>query len=86
MKDYFVKTFRSNQFEFTRVLSSSFDPWYHISVNLNNVEIKYRMHANKEGVWKITITRLPWLLYSLEGEFNDLLQLNEKPEDTNHRR
>ena len=85
MKDYFVKTFRSHQFEFSRVLSSSFDPWYHISVTLNAVDIKYRMHTNKERIWKITTTRLPQLLYSLEGEFNDLIQLNEKPEGTNLR-
>jgi hypothetical protein len=85
MKDYFARTYRGYQFEFTRVLSSSFDPWYHISVNLNDVDIKYRMHHNKEGIWKITVARLPWLLYSLEGEFNELIQLNEKPEDTNHR-
>ena len=82
MKDFFVETCRGHQFEFTRVLSSSFDPWYHISVNLNAVDIKYRMHNNKEGIWKITVTRLPWLLYSLEGEFNELIQLNEKPGDT----
>jgi hypothetical protein len=85
MKDYFARTYRGHQFEFRRVLSSSFDPWYHISVNLNDVDIKYRMHNNKEGTWKITVARLPWLLYSLEGEFNELILLNEKPEDTHHR-
>ncbi len=83
MKDFFARTYRGHQFEFTRVLSSSFDTWYHISVNLNNVNIKYRMHNDKEGTWKITIKRLPPLLYSLEGEFNDLIKLNEKPEDPN---
>jgi hypothetical protein len=61
------------------VVSSSFDAWYHISVNLDDSAIKYRMHSNKEGVWKITADRLPHLLYSLEGEFNELIQLNEKP-------
>ena len=79
MKDFFAKTFRGHQFEFTRVLSSSFDPWYHISVNLDDMDIKYRMHSNKEGAWKITIARLPRLLYSLEAEFDELLRLNEKP-------
>ena len=83
MKDFFAKTYRGHQFEFTRVLSSSFDPWYHISVSLNDVDIKYRMHSNKEGIWKITIARLPRLLYSLEGEFNELIQLNEKPAHPN---
>lgn len=83
MKDFFVKTFRGYQFEFTRVLSSSFDPWYHISVHLDNVNIKYRMHNDKEGTWKITVNRLPRVLYSLEAEFNELIQLNEKPADTN---
>jgi len=86
MKDFFTKTYRGRQFEFTRVLSSSFDAWYHIAVNLDNVAIKYRMHSNKEGNWKITAERLPRLLYSLEGEFNELLQLNEKPADPNHPR
>lgn len=84
MKTFFARTFRGHQFEFTRVLSSSFDPWYHISVNLNNVAIKYKMHNNKEGIWKITVTRLPWLLYSLEEEFNELIKLNERPGATNH--
>jgi len=79
MKEFFIKTYRGHQFEFTRVISSSFDAWYHISVNLDNSAIKYRMHSNKEGDWKITADRLPRLLYSLEGEFNELLQLNEKP-------
>ena len=81
MKDYFIKTFRGHQFEFRRVLATSYDPWYHISVNLNDVDVKYRMHYNKAGDWKITAKRLPWLLYSLEEEFNELLQLNEKPAD-----
>jgi hypothetical protein len=84
MKDFIVKTFRGHQFEFKRVLSSSFDPWYHISVTLNKVNINYRMHTNQEGTWKITVKRLPWLVYSLEAEFNDLLQLNEIPDNPNH--
>ena len=42
------------------------------------------MHSNKEGDWKITEGRLPGLLYSLEGEFDELIQLNEKP--ANHNR
>jgi hypothetical protein len=79
MKDFFTKTYRGHQFEFRRILSSSFDPWYHISVNLDNVVIKYRMHTNKEGDWKITVQRLPRLLYALEAEFNELIQVNEKP-------
>jgi len=79
MKDFFIKTFRGRQFEFTRVLATSFDPWYHISVNLDNVDVKYKMHYNKAGDWKITVERLPRLLYSLEEEFSELLQLNEKP-------
>ena len=79
MKDFFIKTFRGRQFEFTRVLATSFDPWYHISVNLDDVNVKYKMHYNKAGDWKITVERLPRLLYSLEEEFNELLQLNEKP-------
>jgi len=37
------------------------------------------MHYNKKGDWKITAERLPRLLYSLEEEFNEFLQLNEKP-------
>ena len=86
MKDFFIKTYRGRQFEFARVLSSSLDPWYHISVNLNDVDVKYRMHSNKAGEWKITAERLPHLLYSLEGEFNDLLQLNEKPANPFHLR
>lgn len=85
MKEFFVKTYRGHQFEFKRVMSSSYDPWYHISVNLDDTSIKYRMHSNKEGHWKITAERLPRLLYSLEGEFNELLQLNEKPADSNQR-
>ncbi len=86
MKDLFTRTYRGHQFEFKRVLSSSFDPWYHISVQLNNVDIKYRMHNNnKDGTWKITVARLPHLLYSLEGEFNELIQLNEKPEHSGGR-
>ena len=83
MKDFFARTYRGHQFEFTRVLSSSFDPWYHISVIINDVNIKYRMHSDKEGTWKITIGRLPRLLYSLEAEFDELIQLNEKPDDPN---
>jgi len=86
MKDYFVKTFRGHQFEFSRVLASSFDVWYHILVNLNDVDVKYRMHTNKEGTWKITVARLPQLLYSLEAEFNDLIKLNEKPLNPDHYR
>ncbi len=85
MKDFFTKSYRGRHFEYTRVLSSSFDPWYHISVNLDDVDIKYRMHNNnKEGAWKITAERLPKLLYSLEAEFDELIQLNEKPENSNH--
>ena len=84
MKGFIAKTYRGHQFEFTRVLASSFDPWYHISVNLDNTAVKFRMHSNKEGDWKITEGRLPGLLYSLEGEFEELIQLNEKP--TNHNR
>ena len=79
MKEFFIKTYRGRQFEFTRVIHSSFDPWYHISVNLDDTAVKYRMHSNKEGIWKITASRLPSLLYSLEAEFNELIQLNEKP-------
>jgi hypothetical protein len=80
MKDFFSRTIRGYQFEFTRVLHSSFDPWYHISVHLNDVDVKYRMHnKNKEGTWKITVERLPRILYSLEGEFDELIQLNERP-------
>jgi hypothetical protein len=85
MKEFFVKTFRGRQFEFTRVAHSSFDAWYHISVNLDDTAIKYRMHNNKQGIWKITAERLPRLLYALEGEFNELIQLNEKPEYPYHR-
>ncbi len=80
MKEFFVKTYRGHQFEFTRVVYSSSDHWYHISVNLDDSTIKYRMHSNKQGIWKITAERLPRLLYALEGEFNELIQLNEKPE------
>ena len=83
MKGFIAKTYRGHQFEFTRVLATSFDPWYHISVNLDNVDVKYRMH-NKKGDWKITVERLPRLLYSLEEEFNELLQLNEKPSNPNY--
>ena len=79
MKDFFIKTFRGRQFEFTRVLATSFDPWYHISVNLDDVNVKYKMHYNKAGDWKITVERLTRLLYSLEEEFSELFQLNEKP-------
>ena len=86
MKDFFTRNYRGHQFEFTRVLSSGFDAWYHIAVNLDNVDIKYRMRCNKEGSWKITVERLPRLLYSLEGEFDELLQMNEKPADPNHKR
>jgi hypothetical protein len=86
MKESFTRTYRGHQFDFKRVLSTSFDPWYHISVNLDDVDIKYRMHnRNKEGAWKITAERLPRLLYSLEAEFNELIQLNEKPVDPYHR-
>jgi len=84
MKDFFIKTFRGHQFEFTRVLATSYDPWYYISVNLNDVDVKYRMHYNKAGDWKITAERLPRLLYSLEEEFNELLQLNEKPSNPDY--
>ena len=83
MKDFFARICRGHQFEFTRVLSTSFDPWYHISVNLDNAAIKFRMHSNKEGTWKITVQRLPWLLYSLEAEFAEHIKLNEKPPDPN---
>jgi len=79
MKQFFIKTFRGRQFEFTRVTHSSFDPWYHISVQLDDAPVKYRMHSNKEGVWKITASRLPSLLYSLEAEFSELIHMNEKP-------
>jgi len=86
MKENFTRSYRGHQFDFKRVLSTSFDPWYHISVNLDDVDIKYRMHnRNKEGTWKITAERLPRLLYSLEAEFNELIQLNEKPADPYHR-
>ena len=84
MKDFFIKTFRGRQFEFTRVLATSFDPWYHISVNLDNVDVKYKMHYNKAGDWKITFERLPCLLYSLEEEFSELFQLNEKPSNPDY--
>lgn len=84
MKEFFIKTYRGRQFEFTRVIHSSFDPWYHISVNLDDAAIKYRMHSNKEGIWKITASRLPSLLYSLEAEFSELIQLNEKPAGSGH--
>jgi len=83
MKDYFIRTFRGHQFEFTRVLSASFDPWYHISVRLDDVVVKYRMHTNKAGIWKITFERLPPILYSLEAEFQELILQNEMPPNTN---
>ena len=86
MKDFFSKTYRGHQFEFTRVLASSFDPWYHISVNLENANVKFRMHSNKEGTWKITIARLPRLLYSLEAEFAEHIQINEMPADADRLR
>jgi hypothetical protein len=82
MKDFFSKKCRGHQFEFTRVISASFDPWYYISVNHKDAVVKFRMHSNKEGNWKITIARLPWFLYSLETEFAELIQLNEKPGDS----
>jgi len=86
MKESFTRTYRGHQFDFKRVLSTSIDPWYHISVNLDDVHIKYRMHnRNKDGTWKITAERLPRLLYSLEAEFNEVIQLNEKPVDPYHR-
>jgi hypothetical protein len=44
------------------------------------------MHTNKEGDWKITFERLPNILYSLESEFNELIQANEKPLNNNHAR
>jgi hypothetical protein len=81
MKDFFIKTFRGRAFEFTRVLTSGFDPWYHISVNLGEKTVKYRMHVNKDGEWKITVERLPPILYTLEAEFSELFSLNEKPAD-----
>jgi hypothetical protein len=79
MKDFMIKTFRGHQFEFKRVLSSSFDPWYHISVTLDDTVVQYRMHTDKDGIWKIPAKRLPLLLYSLENEFSELLKLNERP-------
>lgn len=79
MKAFFLKTFRGYQFEFKRVLSSSIDTWYHISVRIDDKDVKYRMHNNKEGMWKITAERLPLWLYALEMEFNDAIQINEKP-------
>ena len=86
MKEFFSTKFRGNYFEFKRVISGSFDPWYHISVNLNNTDVKFRMHSNKEGLWKITVGRLPSLLYSLETEFAEMIQLNERPIDPNRLR
>lgn len=83
MKDFMARTFRGRQFQFQRVFVSSIDTWYHISVTLDNKAIKFRMHLNKKGDWKITEERLPSLLYSLEGEFEELIQLNEKPPDQN---
>ena len=81
MKDFFTRTYRGHQFEFTRVLASSFDPWYHISVQIDNIAVRYRMHTNKDGAWKVTVERLPRLVYSLEAEFNELILINEKPEN-----
>lgn len=86
MKEFLARTFRGYHFEFTRVLSTSFDPWYHIIVHLDSKQIKFRMHSNKTGDWKITEGRLPPLLYSLEPEFAELLQLNEKPPAPGHSR
>jgi len=86
MKDFFIKTCRGHQFEFTRVMSAGSDTWYHISVILNDVLIKYRMRSNKGGEWKITFERLPNILYSLEAEFNDLIKANETPPNTNEAR
>ncbi len=83
MKDFFARTFRGYQFEFTRVISASFDPWYHITVKLNDAIVNFRMHSNKQGVWKITIERLPGLLYSLETDFAEQIIINEKPVDPN---
>ena len=80
MKDFFARTCRGHQFEFSRVLASSFDPWYHITVKLNNEVVNFRMHSNKTGTWKITVGRLPGVLYSMETEFAELIQLNEKPD------
>ena len=79
MKEYIARMYRGHQFEFKRVLSTSFDPWYHIMVRLDDADVKFRMHSTKSGVWKITEGRLPHLLYSLEAEFAELIQLNEKP-------
>ena len=41
MKEFFIKTYRGRQFEFTRVTHSSFDPWYYISVNLDDLKNGY---------------------------------------------
>ena len=86
MKEFLARTFRGYHFEFTRVPSSGFDSWYHILVRLDNKQIKFRMHSNKTGDWKITEGRLPALLYSLEPEFAELIQLNEKPPAPGHGR
>lgn len=77
MKERFLKTYKGHQFEFLRVLSSSLDPWYYISVVYNRVEVKCRMHKSKEGNWKITILRLPPWLYALENDFDEVIKMNE---------
>ena len=86
MKDFFIKSYRGHQFEFKRVLSGGSDTWYHISVVLDDVLIKYRMRSNKQGEWSIPIERLPSILYSLEGEFNELIKANEQPAHGNQTR
>lgn len=78
MKEYFIKTLRGQQFEFRRVSSSSFDRWYHIGTTIGSTNTNYRMHDNKEGVWKIMSKRTPNYITDLESEFNEVILGNEQ--------
>ena len=82
MKDYFVSEIQGHKFHFSRVTNSSFDIWYHVATDVNEMNVTYRMNRGKQDKWKITTLRMPSVILGYEDECGEAIQINEN--DTSH--
>ena len=78
MKDYFVSEIQGHRFQFNRVISSSFDIWYHVVTDVNESQVKYRMTRGKQDNWKITTLRMSSVIMRCENECGEAIEMNER--------